>query len=73
MTTYQALRREISAVQAARDSLPTDTHIGALFDFTIRRLWEHAEATAVSATDAWEGSIVGRVERTRRVRSSSVQ
>jgi hypothetical protein len=49
MTTYEALLAEISVVQTARDRLPNDTHVGALFDFTIGRLWEQADANIHSA------------------------
>ena len=35
MTTYEALMGEISAIQSARDSLPNNLHIGALFELVI--------------------------------------
>ena len=44
MTTYEALMGEISAIQSARDSLPNNLHIGALFELVIDRLSQHAEA-----------------------------
>ncbi len=44
MITYEAILSEISLAQAARDSLPSNVHIGALFDLQIRRLWEQAAA-----------------------------
>jgi hypothetical protein len=43
MTMYEALLGEISMIRAERDSLPSDTHVGALFDLTITRLREQAE------------------------------
>lgn len=43
MTAYEVLIGEILEVQAARDSLPRDTHIGTLCDFTVTRLLEDAE------------------------------
>jgi hypothetical protein len=75
MTTYKALLREIAAVQTARDSLPSDTHIGALFDLTLRRLWEHAEAAYVpSDVNVWDGPVAkSHSEVVRRVTSSSFQ
>ena len=44
MITYEALIGEISAIQAARDSLPRNLHIAALFDLSIDRLAERAES-----------------------------
>ena len=41
---YKALLGEITLIQAARDSLPNDVHIGALFDLELRRLLALAEA-----------------------------
>ena len=57
MITYEALLGEISLIQAARDSLPSNVHIGALFDLQIRRLWEQAEAIA-SARQVRVGTVL---------------
>lgn len=57
MITYEAILGEISLLQAARDSLPSNVHIGALFDLQIRRLWEQAEAI-VSARKVRVGPVL---------------
>jgi hypothetical protein len=53
MTPYEALLSEILTVQAARDSLPSDTHVGALFELTILRLSDHADASGLSMNGHW--------------------
>ena len=44
MITYEAMMGEISALEAARDSLPRNSHIMALFELAISRLAEQADA-----------------------------
>jgi hypothetical protein len=53
MTTYEALLNEIIAIQAARNSLPSDCHLEALFDLTILRLSDHAEANGQFMNGVW--------------------
>ena len=44
MNTHETLVREISAMQFARDSLPSDVFVRTLFDLVVMRLSDHAEA-----------------------------
>jgi hypothetical protein len=53
MTTYEALLSEILAIQAARNLLPSDSHVEALFELTILRLSEHAEANGQFMNGVW--------------------
>jgi hypothetical protein len=44
MITYDALMGEIAAIESARDSLPRNIHVCALFELAISRLSEQADA-----------------------------
>jgi hypothetical protein len=54
MTTYEALLSEIRTIQAARSSLPSDSHVEALFELTILRLSDHAEANGLYLNGVWK-------------------
>jgi hypothetical protein len=51
MNTYDALLSEIDAMESARDSLPSDVPVRALFDLVIMRLADYAEASRVYRND----------------------
>jgi hypothetical protein len=51
---YEALLGEILALETARDSLPPNSEIAALFGFTIARLAELVDAIL------WSGSSLGK-------------
>ena len=61
MNTYEALLREISAMQSARDSVPSDLDVRALFDLVIMRLSDYAEVIG-GHMDAFERDRCSRGE-----------
>lgn len=52
MSAYEVLLEEITAIEAVRVALPSDTHIRTLCELTVRRLWAHAEAISIGALPA---------------------
>lgn len=62
MNTHEALLREISAMQSARDSVPSDLPVRALFDLVIMRLSDYAEAVRGDMHDLERERTTGRVD-----------
>jgi hypothetical protein len=49
MTPLDVVLAEITALEAARDALPSNSHTGALFSLTLYRLQEEADALRLVA------------------------